>query len=247
MQIIPTIELQSGRCVSLRKGRLDDAEIWHVDPVEAAHGFAEAGASLMRITDFDAVMGSDENAALVEQIIRTVHIPVQLAGGLRSRDRIEKWIDRGAGQIVIGTMATQSPDMVKTLAKYHPDQIVLSLDVWQGKLMTDGWRNVSAFEPAEFLASFGETPLAGVIVTDIDSDLDDMDAQLGLITGLAAGSRLPVIASGTVSTLDDIARLKYVPNVAGTLVGRALFRKQVDLGEALALAGEKREKVADFQ
>lgn len=247
MLIFPTMELQAGRCVTLAKGRLDEPMIWHVDPVETAHGFAEAGASWMHLTDFDAVQGRKENAALVEEIIRSVGIPVQLGGGFHSREMVEHWIDRGAGRIVIGTLAARDPQLVSELAKFHPDQIVLAVDVWRGQVMTDGWRSASAWTPEAFIAAFGNAPFAGIIITDIESDLDEVEAQLGLIAGLASQARSPVIASGVVHSIDDVARLTYLPDIAGALVGRALFRKTVDLGEALRIAEPGPEPVAEFQ
>ncbi len=247
MLIYPTIEIQHGRCVSLDRGHLDDATIWHVDPVETARGFAAAGAQWMHLTDFDAIAGSGENRALVEEIIRTAGIPVQLGGGIRSRETVEYWIDKGAGRVVIGTLAAQNPALVAQLAKYHPDQIVLAVDVWRGQVMTEGWRESGALAPEDYIAAFADAPLAGIIVTDIDSDVDEVEAQLGLIAGLAAQARSPVIASGVVRSADDIARLKYIPNIAGALVGRVLFRKSVDLREALAIAQPGPEPVAAFQ
>lgn len=247
MLIYPTIEILDGRCVSLEKGRLEDPMIWHVDPVETAREFAAAGAEWMHLTDFDAVQGSDRNSDLVETIIRAVGIPVQLGGGFRSRDAAERWIDKGAGRIVIGTLAAQEPELVREIAKFHPDQIVLAVDVWQGQVMTEGWKTTSALRPEDFVAAFDGVPLAGIIVTDIDSDMEDVEAQLGLISKLAGISRSPVIAGGVVRTVDDIARLKYIPNIAGAIVGRALFRKTVALEDALSVAQPQTEPVAQFQ
>lgn len=246
MLLYPTIELQRGCCVSLDKGRFDAALIWHVDPVETARGFATAGAEWMHVTDFDAIQGCHDNQELVEQIIRAAGIPVQLGGGFRSRDCVERWIDKGAGRIVIGTLATRDPELVRDLARQHPDQIVLAVDVWRGQVMADGWRNASAFTPSGFIEAFGDVPFAGIIITDIDSDMEEVEAQLGLISGLATNARSPVIASGVVRTSDDIARLKYIPNIAGALVGRALFRKSIDLQEALEMARPDPEPVAEF-
>jgi len=246
MILYPTIELLDGRCVSLNRGRLEEPHIWHVDPVEKAVEFAAAGAEWLHVTDFDAVQGSDANAGLVAEIIRRAGIPVQLAGGMRTRERVEHWIDQGAGRVVVGTLGAQNPALVKAWAKYHPDQIVLAVDVWQGKVMTEGWRETSAFEPEGFIAAFADAPLAAVLVTDIDSDIDDADASLGLITGLAGAAKTPVIASGLVRVLDDISRLKYVRNVAGAIVGRALFRKSFALAEALAVVASAPEPVAEF-
>lgn len=247
MLIYPTMEVQGGRCVTLEKGRLEDPLIWHVDPVDTARSFAAAGAEWMHVTDFDAVEGSQRNAGLIEEIIRAAGIPVQLGGGFRSREQIEHWIDKGAGRIVIGTLAARDPQLVRDLAKYHPDQIVLAVDVWQGQVMTEGWRSASAYAPGDFIAAFDAAPLAGIIITDIDSDMDDVEAQLGLISGLAAEARAPVIASGVVRTTDDIARLRYIPNISGALVGRALFRKTLDLSEALSVAQPRPEQVAELQ
>ncbi len=247
MRIYPTMELQNGRCVTLDKGRLDEAMIWHVNPAETAHGWASAGAEWMHLTDFDAIEGRDTNSELVEEIIRSAEIPVQLAGGMRTREQVEYWIDKGAGRIVIGTLAAWDPNLVKELAKLHPDQIVLAVDVWQGQVMTEGWRSQSAFTPEAFIEAFADTPFAAILVTDIDSDMEDVEAQLGLISGLAEKSRTPIIASGVVRTADDISRLAYIPNISGALVGRALFRKTIDLSEALSVAGAAHEPVAEFQ
>ncbi len=247
MRIYPTMELQNGRCVTLDKGRLDEAMIWHVDPIETARSWAAAGAEWMHLTDFDAIEGRDSNAELVEEIIRSAEIPVQLAGGMRTREQVEHWIDKGAGRIVIGTLAAWDPQLVKELAKLHPDQIVLAVDVWQGHVMTEGWRSQSAFTPDAFIEAFADTPFAAILVTDIDSDMEDVEAQLGLISGLSEKSRTPIIASGVVRTSDDISRLAYISNISGAIVGRALFRKTVDLAEALDVAKLAHEPVAEFQ
>lgn len=247
MRIYPTMELQNGRCVTLEKGRLEEAMIWHVDPVETARGWSAAGAEWMQLTDFDAIEGRDTNSALVEEIIRTAELPVQLAGGMRTREQVEYWIDKGAGRVVLGTLAAWDPILVKELAKLYPDQIVLAVDVWQGQVMTEGWRSQSAFTPAAYIEAFADTPFAAILVTDIDSDMEDVEAQLGLISGLAEQSRTPIIASGVVRTADDISRLAYIQNISGAIVGRALFRKSIDLAEALEVAKTAHEPIAQFQ
>ena len=246
MILYPTLDLSNGRCVSLSRGRLDQAEVWHVDPVETARSWVDAGAQWMHVTDFDRVQGSDHNADLVQTLIRSVGIPVQLGGGFRSAELVADWIDRGAGRIVVSTLAVRDSQAVKALAKRYPDQIVLSVDVWNGRVMLDGWRQESAFKPQDLIREFNDAPLAAVIVTDIASDLEDRDAQLGVVSGLAATARAPVIASGVVRTGDDVSRLKYVPNIAGALVGRALLRKTLDFGDALAIAQPVPEPVAEF-
>ena len=248
MIVYPTLELQGGRTVTLNRGRLDEPMVWHVDPVETARNWAAAGASWMHLTDFDGVDGRSDNSDLILEIIRSVGIPVQLGGGFRTADQVAHWIDQGAGRIVIGTLAARDPQTVKELAKYHPDQIVLSVDVWQGQVMTDGWRNPSAFTPEAFISAFDDAPLAGIVITDIDNDLEaeTVEGHLGVISGLAKNARSPVIASGVVRSADDIARLKYVPNISGAIVGRALFRKTLDIETALSEARRDPEPVAEF-
>lgn len=247
MIIFPTLELCGGKVVSLTRGRLEEPVIWHVDPVQTARKWAAAGAGWLHVTDLDALSDTGaNNSALIAEIIRKAGIPVQLGGGFRSREMVERWIDKGAGRIVIGTLAAREPDLVREMAKYHPDQIVLAVDVFEGAVMTEGWRTKSAFEPESYIAAFDSAPLAGIVVTDIDADIADADASLALVTRLAAATRLPVISRGTVRGVDDVARLKYVPNVSGTLIGRALLSRDVDLREALAVAAADAGPVAEF-
>ena len=236
MMIHPTLEVQAGKVVSLTRGRMDLPSIWHVDPIQTVRDWANAGASWIHITDFDAIEGANSNDVLVETLIRSAGIPVQLGGGMRSEERIAHWIDLGVGRVVVGTLGVQSPDVVMGLAKLFPDQIVLSVDVFQGRVMTEGWRNESAIDPRDLIAAYAETPLAGLIITDIDSDIEDTEARMGVIAALSEGARAPVIASGVVRGLDDIARLKFIPGVDGVLIGRALFNKSVELEDALAVA-----------
>ena len=246
MQIYPTMELLGGRCVTLDKGRLESPMLWHVDPVETARGWAAEGASWMHLTDFDAVQGQGNSADLVEEIIRSAGLNVQLAGGMRSREQVTAWIDRGAARVVVGTLAAKQPALVAELAKFYPDQIVLALDIWQGQVMTEGWREAAAMTPEALLQAYEAVPLAGVIVTDIDSDLRDAEASMGVISGLAPHVRAPLIASGVVRGEDDVARLKYIPGIDGALVGRALFRKTATLKALLAQSTPGKELRAEF-
>lgn len=246
MQLYPTIELLSGKPVSLYRGRLEEPQIWHVDPVETVRGFAQAGAEWIHVTDFDAIEGKPPQDDLLRALVLAAEVPVQVGGGIRSRERVTQLLDMGVGRVVLGTVALTSPDFVKEVAKYHPDQVVLAVDVFEGRVMSNGWRETSAYEPADFISWFAEDPLAALLVTDIDSDLGDAEASLSLVTDLAERARHPVIASGLVRTLDDLSRLKYVRNVSGAVVGRALFDKSVDLEAALALAAQPLEETAEF-
>ena len=246
MILYPTIELQKGRCVSLFRGRMEEPQIWHVDPVERAISYAAAGAQWLHVTDFDAVDGTGDNSEIVGQIIRRAGTAVQLGGGFRTLHGIAEAIDRGAGRIVIGTQAVLQPDLVKQAARAHPDQIVLAVDIYQGRVMSHGWRTPSVFEPEDFIGTFESDPLAAIIVTDIDADIDEAEGSLAMVTRLAQLSRAPVIARGLARSLDGLSQLKYVPGISGAIMGRALFDRSVAIEDALALAAAPLEPTAKF-
>ena len=139
-----------------------------------------------------------------------------------------------------------NPDFIKEAAHAFPDQIVLSVDVWNGKVAKDGWRSTSSFDPIPFVREFENIALAGIIVTDIDTHIGDAEDALALVSSIAAVAKAPVIASGIVRSLDDISRQKFVHNVSGAIIGRALFQKDVNLGEALAVANAVTGPTPDF-
>jgi len=246
MILYPTIELQNGRCVSLFRGRMEEPQIWHVDPLSKVREFVEAGAEWIHVTDFDAIIGDNRNSDLIDEIIRVAGVPVQLGGGFRTLQSIEEGVDRGTGRIVVGTVALLQPELVKQAAHAFPDQIALAVDVYKGRVMSDGWRHSSTYAPEEFLRTFEGTPLSAIIVTDIDANLAETEDSLALITQLAGMIKTPVIARGLARSLDDVSRLKYVPHISGAVIGRALFDRSVDLAEALEIASEPIGTKADF-
>jgi len=246
MILYPTIELQNGKCVSLRAGNLDQPEIWHVDPVKKAAEFAAAGAEWMQVTDFNAIEGDDSNLELVGEIIRSAGIPVQVAGGFRTMDRIEHCLNKGAGRVVISTAALNNPDLVREAAKFYPDQIVVSLDVYNGKILTDGWRNETIYTASDIAKTLKGVPLAAIIYTDVNADSHGTEATTAEISKFSQSTLTQVIASGMVRNLDDLSVLKYAGRISGAIIGRALFNRSIDLQEALAIARPEPETNAEF-
>jgi phosphoribosylformimino-5-aminoimidazole carboxamide ribotide isomerase len=246
MIIYPYIALRGGRCVNLLQGRIDEPVVFDADPVEKALEFAQAGAEWLHVVDLDAVAGDGSNAEIIREIIRQAGAPVQVAGGIRSAEKVREWFDAGAGRMVFGTAAVRWPQMVKDLSYAYPDQIVVSVDVWQGHVTIDGWREQTAFEPIGFVKQFAGWPLSQIIVTDIDLDLELPESSLALITKVASETSTPVIASGLARSLDDISALKYLYNISGAIVGRALFEGAFTLEEALELATPSPEPIAQF-
>lgn len=247
MILYPAIELQNGRCVSLVRGRIEEPEIWHVDPVAKTKEFVALGAEWIHVTDLDAVRGLNTNRALLQEILKAAgEVPVQLGGGFRSAARVEDWFHQGAERIVIGTLGVQMPSVVKELVYRHPGKIALAVDVWKGKVLVDGWRTSSTYTPEALVEAYGDTPFAALIVTDVDADTAGTEASYSMLATLADMVKVPVIASGAVRTVDDVARLKFASRVAGSLVGRGLFNRTVDLAEALAEARADAGTVAAF-
>ncbi len=246
MILYPLIELLEGRCVSLHRGRMEEPQIWHVNPVAKAVEFAKAGANWIHITDFDALQGDERNAETIREIIRTAGASVQLGGGFRSLKRIGDWIDAGVGRIVVGTLAVQQPDLVKAAARAFPEQIIVAVDVYKGHVAGEGWREKSALVPSSVLKAFEDSPLAAFVVTDIDAGLEEAGDSLAVISQLSSETRTPVIARGLTRSLDDLSRMKYVPHLAGAIVGRALFDKSIVLEEALKIVAPEPEMRARF-
>jgi phosphoribosylformimino-5-aminoimidazole carboxamide ribotide isomerase len=246
MIIYPYIALRGGRCVNLVRGRIDQPVVYDIDPLEAAKSFAHAGAEWLHVVDLDAVARTGSNAELIRDIIRQSNAPVQVAGGISSVERVREWSDAGAGRMVFGTAAVRAPQMVKEISYAYPDQIVVSIDVWQGKVMIDGWRESTAFGAIDFVKQFDGWPLSQIIFTDIDRDLELPDSSFALTTKLASETATPVIASGMARSLNDISALKYLYNISGAIVGRALYEGAFTLEEALKLAQAEPEPIAEF-
>lgn len=247
MIVYPVLQLQKGRCVSLTRGEIATPSVWHGDPVEKALSFVEQGAEWLHVTDLDAVVGETDNAAIVRQIIRQAGVPVQVSGGMGSDEAVAGWADAGAARIVFGSTAVNFPDWVAQKAKAHPDMIAVSFDIWQGKVVIDGWQRSVLMSPEDLIHAYDGVPLAAMILTDIDRDLGLPESSFALVTRLADETRTPVIASGLVKTLDDVSTLRYMPNIAGCMIGRSLFDRSVELAEAIALARVSPEPVAQFQ
>jgi phosphoribosylformimino-5-aminoimidazole carboxamide ribotide isomerase len=246
MIIYPYIALKGGRCVNLLRGRIDQPVVYDVDPLETAIGFARAGAEWIHVVDLDAVAGSGSNAELIRQIILRAETPVQVAGGIRSEEQVRHWADAGAGRMVFATAAVTAPQMVRELSYAYPDQIVVSVDVWQGHVMIRGWVEQTAYQALDFVHWFDGWPLSQIIVTDIDRDLELPESSMALVAKVASETATPVIASGLARSLDDISELKYLYNISGAIVGRALYEGKFTLAEAIEVAKPDPEPVAEF-
>ncbi len=237
MIIYPDIELQDGRCVNLVRGRMEEPTVYDIAPLEAAKKFEGQGADWLHIVDLDGVIqGGRHNADLICEIIKAVKIPVQVGGGIRTTHSVDWWFEHGAARVVLGTAAVKDRRLVEYACAHYPGRIVVSVDAREGYVVIEGWREKTAFTALELGKSFEQSGVAEIIYTDIDRDDDLPDSSIAATSQMGQDLSIPVIASGTVKTLDDVAYLRYLPNIAGCIIGRALFSGSVDLGEALDVA-----------
>jgi phosphoribosylformimino-5-aminoimidazole carboxamide ribotide isomerase len=239
MNILPDIELMNGKCVNLIHGEFEEPVHYDIAPLQAALDFVEQGATMLNIVDLDGVMqGSMHNAELICQIIDTVEVPVQVAGGIRTMASAKWWFDRGAKRIVLGTAAVLDRHFLQEVCAHYPGRVVASFDEKDGHVMVNGWRESTAFTPLEIGLTLQESGICALIFTDINFDIDHPEATLATTTLMASELRIPVISSGTIKGLDDISRLQLLPNIAGAIVGRALFNGTISLHDALAIASQ---------
>lgn len=246
MILIPTLQLLDGKCVSLSQGNLDEPSVWHGDPVERALGFVEQGAEWLHVTDLDAVARRGRNSEIMHEIVRRVGVPVQVSGGMTNDESVQEWRDAGAARIIFGSGSINYLDWVKAKAKSVPDYFAVSVDVKGGHVMGRGWTEPSMFTPQDLVTALEGTPLACLVVTDIDFDLELPESSIAMTAKIAEETRTPVISSGLVRKLDDISTLRYIPNIAGAMIGRPLFEKTIDLAEALEIARPEPGRTAEF-
>jgi len=235
IELIPAIDLKSGRCVRLVQGRMDQETLYFEDPVEAAKLWESQGAPRLHLVDLDgAVSGMPLNLSAVERIVKSVSIPTQLGGGIRGLREVERVLLAGVDRVIVGTLACQDPRQVELLAGKYPGRILLGLDAKDGFLAIKGWVNITRIRAAKLLQSYASCPLAGVIYTDIHRDGMLTGPNLPAIEKMASASPFPVIASGGVVTVQDVLALSRMEplGLCGAIIGKALYSGELDYQEA---------------
>jgi len=242
LQLLPAIDLLEGRCVRLRQGNYDDSTVFSDDPVEMALRWRDEGAERLHLVDLDgAKAGKPVNQEVVRRIIAATGLPCQLGGGIRSEESVRSTIEQtGVDRVIIGTKALREPDWFAEICARFPNQLALGLDARDSMVATDGWLEVSKVSVTELAGKFVDVPLAAVIYTNIANDgmMQGIDQQTLEDFRILADMGLPVIASGGVTTMDDIAALKSIaashPNLIGAITGRAIYEGTIHVREAIA-------------
>lgn len=239
MIILPAIDLRNGKCVRLLQGDYDRQINYGDNPAAQAMEFQRQGAKWLHVVDLDgALHGKMHNRDVIEAIVKTTDLKVEVGGGIRQDDVVADLLNAGVTQVVIGTRAMEDLEWFKQLVLRHPGQIVLGLDARDGRIATRGWTETGEMTVAEMAKIVNDWPLAAIVYTDIACD--------GMLTGpniestrtLAESCSVPVIASGGVGKLQDIIDLAPLP-IKGTIVGRALYEKKFTLKQALNIAGDQ--------
>jgi phosphoribosylformimino-5-aminoimidazole carboxamide ribotide isomerase len=239
--VIPAVDLRDGRCVRLREGRADAETVFSDDPVAMAQRWVEAGAERLHVVDLDgAFAGRSLNGAAVTAIRNAVDLRLQLGGGIRSRAAIDHWLTLGIDRIVLGTAALRDPGLVREAAADYPDRIVVGIDARDGHVAVEGWAETTDLGVVELARRYEDCGVAAIVYTDIARDGALVGVDADAVAVVARQIRVPLIASGGVSSLDDVAALKArkATGISGIICGRALYDGRIDPVAALRLLSE---------
>lgn len=239
LTLYPAIDLKDGRCVRLRRGEMDQATIYADDPAAQAVAWRDAGFAWLHVVDLNgAFAGRPVNAEAVKGILAAVDLPVQLGGGIRDMAGIEAWLGAGVRRVILGSAAAKNPALVIEACKAFPGRIAVGIDARDGYVATEGWAEASTMAAAELGLRFEDAGVTAIIFTDIGRDGMLTGLNLDQTLDLAVKLTTPVIASGGVGSLDDLASLRRAAvgtRIEGVIVGRALYDGRVEPSAALAL------------
>ena len=239
MIIIPEIQIRDGKVITRHSIEGEDA-VHDITPADAVAQFVADGAQMLQLVDVDAARSNaNRNEVLIKQLIDSTDIPIQVAGGIRTMTQINDWFEAGAARVVLGTVAITDSHLVVEAASRHPGGIIVHLSTRGGYVMIDGWKTQTAFRPRDLIRDLQMTGIAGVIHKGTERMDDDFDEVLALTEQLSHDVAIPVYSSGTVKTLDDIARMRYLPNINGAIISYALLSGEITLRDALQVAAEK--------
>ncbi|MTI80142.1 MAG: 1-(5-phosphoribosyl)-5-[(5-phosphoribosylamino)methylideneamino]imidazole-4-carboxamide isomerase [Firmicutes bacterium] len=239
MLILPAIDLRNGKCVRLVEGRLDKETVYGEQPAEMAKQWQRLGAKYLHVVDLDgAFAGEPRNLDVIKEIVNTLDIPVQVGGGIRDISTIKNLLAIGVSRVILGTAAISQPEVVREAVQQFDEQIVLGIDARDGRAAVQGWAVESDINAIELARQMKEIGVKRVIFTDIRRDGTMKGPNLEATGELASATDLKVIASGGVSSIDDLRQIKLMEKdgVEGAIMGKALYSGKVELKDALAVA-----------
>ncbi|MBE3022766.1 1-(5-phosphoribosyl)-5-[(5-phosphoribosylamino)methylideneamino]imidazole-4-carboxamide isomerase [Campylobacter sp. 7477a] len=231
MQIFPAIDLKEGKAVRLSKGLMQSAKIYSDNPQDLAKQFQDMGAKWLHVVDLDgAFAGQTINFKTIESIVKATNLNVQVGGGIRDEERIKKYLDLGVNRVILGSIALKDPDFVRKMAKFYP--VVVGIDAKDGYVAIEGWADVSSVKATDLAKEFANAGVKAIICTDINKDGMLSGVNVDFTLKIAHASGIETIASGGVSSMDDILELKKTSLIGGVIVGKAFYEGKIDLKEA---------------
>jgi len=238
--LYPAIDLKDGKCVRLLKGEMEQATVFNDDPAAQAAAFEAAGCRWLHLVDLNgAFAGAPVNAAAVEAILARVSVPAQLGGGIRDMATIDAWLSKGLARVILGTVAVRDPALVKAAAKAHPGKVAVGIDARDGMVAVEGWAETTDVTALDLAKRFEDAGVAAIIYTDIDRDGAMQGPNVAATAALARAVRIPVIASGGVSSMDDLKALKQSgAPLDGVISGRALYDGRIEVAAATKYLAE---------
>ena len=235
MLLIPAIDLKNGRCVRLLQGELDSETVYSDDPAAMACSFEDAGAKRLHLVDLDgAFRGKGKNLDSIHSILKSISIPVQLGGGLRTADDVERMLKLGVSTVIIGTMAVKNPDVFEDIIKrYSSEQIILGIDTRNRKVAIEGWQEGTEIYDVDFALHWKKVGIQRVVFTDIARDGMLSGPNMEALRNFARGTGLKIVASGGVSSMEDLEQLKTLEEdgVDQVISGKAIYEGKLDLKE----------------
>ncbi len=236
MEIWPAIDLRGGKCVRLKQGDYDRETVFGDDPAAMARHWVDQGAQRFHLVDLDgARAGKPGNLGSVRAIVEAADVPCELGGGIRDERAIDELLELGLTRLVIGTLAIREPDWFCRMCRKYPDKLVLGIDARDGRVATEGWLETSEMGAIELAGRFSGEPIAAIIYTDIATDGMLSGPNTAAMAEMQAAVELPVVASGGVTTREDVAELA-ASGLAGCIIGRALYEGTLTLSDALTAA-----------
>ncbi len=234
MQLYPAIDMKDGKCVRLTQGLFDDVKVYSDDPGEAAKTWVSQGADFLHLVDLDgALAGKSVNEPVIQRILEAVKVPVQVGGGIRSKETAERLLGLGVRRVIIGTRAVREPEFVKELLEiYGPEKIVVGVDARNGMVAVEGWEKVSQMTASCLCGKMKEYGVRHVVYTDISRDGMLSGPNVEATRKLTEETGMDIIASGGVSSIEDLQEL-FDQGVKGAIIGKALYEKRLDLREAV--------------
>jgi phosphoribosylformimino-5-aminoimidazole carboxamide ribotide isomerase len=239
MIIIPAVDIRQGLCVRLSQGRADAQTVYGDNPAAMAVKWEKMGARRIHVVDLDgAFEKSPKNVDAIKAILDAVSVPIQVGGGIRDRATLEMWLDLGVDSVIVGTEAVRNPDWVRRAAAQNPGRVIIGIDAKNGMVAVEGWTQTTSIPAIELVQNFEDCSVAAINFTDIARDGMQTGVNVEQTAALARGTSIDVVASGGVSTLDDIRALLPLEalGVVGVITGRALYAGTLDLAEAIEVA-----------